>query len=110
MDDIEIIDAYDLFVESWEERLTISDYPQNLNWSQTERCNYWADPVNPFGGLESDVPLNRLVTDPQGYTYLEFSDAANEVVSRNGFDPLRLKGAWVTVMAYMLTHYHYLYE
>jgi len=104
--------AYQLFVRSWEERVSSGAAP-HLLWDNSsgynQTCDWASDYDFPHGLLEEGT-YRTLVEGERGRTYLQLTDEAWEAISEQGTDPLHIKQAWVTVITYLMTHYNYLYE
>jgi len=85
----EIETAYQLYVDSWQERLS-ADGDNNLI-NDREGCDWFSDSDYALGlGLSENNFFAELY---QGATDINHS-----------------KQAWITVITYLMTHYHYLYE
>ncbi|MFT6753486.1 MAG: hypothetical protein ACJA2O_003681, partial [Candidatus Azotimanducaceae bacterium] len=89
----EIATAYQLFVESWDER-QLDTTDGNL-LSDVESCDWFSD-------TDFTVGLGLATTQEDDGFYTE--------LFKKGADSKNSKQAWVTVMAYLMTHYHYLHE
>ena len=107
-DSTEIESAFQLLKETWEARVA-QGRPTNLMWSAEESCNWYAD-----GFFLDDVPIDGeymlMKYAPDGTPQPEYNDFAVNWVTERAQDPQHMKGAWVTVIAYLLTHYDFLYE
>lgn len=103
----EIGDAYQLFAASWQERVN-SNMPEYL-FTDYEYCEFYRD-EGFFDGTEIESTAKILVTE-EGETFEEFNwDVIDDFIDPHLEDPLHTKQAWVTVITYLMTHYHYLYE
>jgi hypothetical protein len=111
----EISLAYDLFVESWDETRNLPnaiwDY-SSISWGPDITCNVRQD-YEVGVGLPTDISPFILQDNDWGsgpFPSVRLSDEMGEYLGQAGSDPRFTKRAWVTVMAYMLSHYDYLYE
>jgi cytochrome c5 len=111
----EISLAYELFVESWDETRNLPnaiwDY-SNISWGPDIACNVWQD-YEIGVGLPTDIPPLTMQNNDWGsgpFPSVRLSDEMGNYLGEAGSDPNFTKRAWVTVMAYMLSHYDYLYE
>lgn len=104
----EIEVAYQLFVESWLERVDLG-YSGHLTWSNEEQCQWWRDKFF-FDDLPIEDEALELSYSDNDYPNFQFTEAAGNYANRNAPDPLHVKGSWTTIITYLLTHYHYLYE
>jgi hypothetical protein len=111
----EISLAYDLFVESWDDTRNlpnaIGDY-SNISWGPDITCNFWQD-YKVGVGLPTDIPPFTMQDNDWGsgpFPSVRLSEEMGHYLGQAGSDPRFTKRAWVTVMAYMLSHYDYLYE
>ena len=89
VDSAEIQTAYQLFVDSWQERKALGE-PRNLI-NDSESCEWFRDHEFLAGlGIDEERPYSQIypLADDAKFT----------------------KQAWVTVITYLMTHYHYLYE
>ena len=93
VDSAEITTAYQLFVESWEER-QLDPTGGNL-FNAVEACDWFSDTDYTVG-----LGLDTTQEDAGFYTEL----------FQKGADSKNSKQAWVTVITYLMTHYHYLHE
>ena len=108
-DSAEIEVAYQLFVESWLERLDLG-YPGNLiGGFEEELCEWWRDEFF-FDDLPFEGEVKYLDYTLSGYPRYLNTEAAGNFLSGGAYDPLHVKDTWVTIITYLLTHYHYLYE
>ncbi len=108
VDSPEIDTAYRLFVETWQARMASGD-DTNITWSDGYQCDYWRDDFF-FDDLPIDPAHAELQYSEEGYPYWEHSEITWEFIGENGADPLHVKRSWISLMTYLLTHYHYLYE
>lgn len=106
----DINDAYQLYVDSWNDIRSAPNAVQysNISGAAELRCNWWRD---------FEIGVGLPVSEPQSvdYFYLDFpylhsSEEADAYLVNAGNDPQFAKRAWITVMFYMLSHYDYLYE
>ncbi len=104
----EINDAYQLFVNSWQAQID-SGEPGGLA-TESERCDFYLD-INFFDGTEIENQATMIVSNDEGFFYRGFDwDVINDYIWSLTEDPNHTKQAWVTVITYLMTHYHYLYE
>jgi len=110
IDSADITDAYNLFVDSWNDVRSLPNAAQYSSLSQSFdlRCNWQRD---------IEIGIGLPISSPQT-EYFFFQDFPTRIISTEanaflfnaGDDPNFTKRAWVTVMFYMLSHYDYLYE
>lgn len=100
--------AYQLFAETWQEKL-VSDTQSIMLWDQLEQCAWWSDSFflddTPYAGA-----IFTTRTENNGYPSTEFTEEAQQYIQSKAGDPLHIKSTWVSVITYFLTHYNYLYE
>lgn len=104
-DSEEINAAYNIFVASWLERQQLQ--VNRSLFREGETCNWYSD-INFLEGL--DFPGDPFRFNSQG-NYWEWKwDEVSTFLNAFANDPAYVKQSWVAVMAYLLTHYDYLYE
>ncbi len=82
IDDVEIESAYQLLVESWQDRLVHIQTYGNWAWNYPEEnCSFWLDEHWAEGGVGS-----------------------------RGQDPTGMKNTWMSVLIYIMTDFAYLHE
>lgn len=111
LDSVEISDAYQLFADSWQERVDQAPEGGGLTWGG-EGCEFWRDKFF-FDDTEiqneysSIVPADRY----DGWPSISWDwDVINPYLNSVSYDAQHTKQAWVTVITYLMTHYNYLYE
>lgn len=112
IDSAEITAAYELFVDSWDELRNLpnaSEYT-NIMWSPETTCNWQLDEGFSDGLSPGFDPVVFSIDEPEGWPNRQYADEMWDYLSQFGSDPQFIKNSWVTVMAYLLSHYDYLYE
>ncbi len=105
-DSQEINDAYQLYVDSWQERVDSGE--DGFMFTETERCEFYLD-IGFFDGTPIEDNATMLVEGE--YPYIGFNwEVIDDYIWPLTVDPNHTKQAWVTVITYLMTHYHYLYE
>lgn len=105
-DSQEINDAYQLFIDSWQERVNSGE--DGLMFTELERCEFYLD-QGFFDGTPIEDSALMIVEDD--YPYVGFNwEVIDDYIWPLTADPNHTKQAWVTVITYLMTHYHYLYE
>ncbi len=106
-DSREIDDAYQLYTLSWQER--VDSGAEGYLFTESEYCEFYRD-EGFFDGTEIESTAKVLVTE-NGETFEEFNwEAINDFLDPHLEDIQHTKQAWITVITYLMTHYHYLYE
>lgn len=100
--------AYDLYLESWQERMD-SGEQGFLIWDNRENCNFWNDAFY-FEDLPLDGEGTFIQYGDNGYPYFSPTEEALDFITLGAGDPAHTKGTWVSILTYLLSHYHYLYE
>ena len=86
-----------------------SDY-SNIMWSPETTCNWQLDEFFTDGlSLDFD-PIITSIDEPEGWPNRRYKDEMWDYLSQFGADPQFVKNSWVNVIAYLLSHYDYLYE
>lgn len=102
LDSQEISETFALFQQSWQEKVSAN----SNNLSANKTCA-WNNDLHFFDGLNAPASLLTLNAS---------NDAVWDTAAGNSFlasglaDSTRTKQAWVAVIAYMLSHYDFLYE
>lgn len=106
-DDPAIDETYGLFVDSWNERRNSGIEPSLFN--SVDYCPWGLDFT--FGeGLDFEGGYVTLQIQTDGKPVLQYNEDFLPYLVEKARDPLYTKQAWRTVLAYLLSHYDYLYE
>jgi len=104
----EINDAYQLFADSWQAQIDSGE--AGLLITDFERCDFYLD-IDFFAGTEIEGQATMIAYNDEGYPYRGFNwELIEDYLGPLTADPNQTKQAWVTVITYLMTHYHYLYE
>lgn len=104
----EITSAYNLFVESWTERSAAGNEGA-LFWG-AERCDFLFD-NSFFEGTDIADTFQTLIPLERGFQRYELNgDIIGSFLGPYRADSNHTKQAWTTVIAYLMTHYYYLYD
>ncbi len=107
LDAPEITAAYQLFVDTLQEKSTLNA-GGNLSGG-TKTCAWYGD-MNFLDGLGYSGN-QRVIKTNNGYQYYDWDNpAVSTFVYNLGNDTLYVKQSWMVVMAYLLGHYNFLYE
>ena len=93
-------------MDSWQSRQSLG-YDSLFNGA--ELCNWGAD-IDFANNLGFPGEALIPVEDRFGSTYELNFDELQPFLNGFATDPLQTKQSWKTVIAYLLTHYDYLYE
>jgi hypothetical protein len=103
VDSPEIRAAYDLLVQTW---LSRKDNKFSSLFNQDYSCNWGSD----IGFIDYlGYPGDPIRVNSGGWYEYKWEEIGNWL-GPFAQDPTRMKGSWVVVMTYLMTHYHYLYE
>ncbi|MCG8414459.1 MAG: hypothetical protein MI746_09605, partial [Pseudomonadales bacterium] len=105
----EINAAYQLFVDSRQERISASGGDWGFLFTEEEYCEYYRDEGFFEGTAIENTAMLTIEEDGEVYQELDY-ELVEEFLTPHLEDPHHTKQAWVTVITYLMTHYHYLYE
>ncbi len=107
INDQEIIDTYNLFLDSWTERRQAQVAPSLIN--DVDLCSWKRD--TDFGvGLGFDGDVKEFSVSSDGKNLRDWTPEFDEFVTEQANDPMHIKQSWYAVLAYLMSHYDFLYE
>jgi hypothetical protein len=107
IDSAEISDAYAFFTKIWQEKSLSTDGNPSLTNSNLQLCTHLTDFSFMEGlGYAGQALIPRTTGTGYDWDYANI----NNFIGPRASDPTYSKQTWVVVMAYLLSHYDYLYE